>query len=33
MKLAEKIPTPEEILKITLSDWKGLKTMYQMEIT
>jgi hypothetical protein len=33
MKLAEKLPTPEEILKLTLTDWKGLKTMYQMEIT
>jgi hypothetical protein len=33
MKLAEKIPTPDEILQLTLSDWKGLKTMYQMEIT
>lgn len=33
MKAAEKLPTPEEILKLTLSDWKGLKTMYQMEIT
>ena len=27
MKLAEKLPTPEEILKLTLTDWKGLKTM------
>lgn len=33
MKMAEKLPTPEEILQFTLSDMKGLKTMYQMEIT
>ncbi len=33
MKLAEKLPTPDEILQLTLSDMKGLKTIYQMEIT
>lgn len=33
VKLARKVGNPDEILKLTLSDLKGLKTLYQMEIT
>jgi len=33
MELARKVRTPDEILKLTLSDLKGLKTLYKMEIT
>lgn len=33
VKLARKVTNPEEILKLTTSDIKGLKTLYQMEIT
>lgn len=32
-KFAQKVRNPDEILKLTLSDLKGLKTLYQMEIT
>jgi len=33
VKLARNVRNPEEILKMTKSDLKGLKTLYQMEIT
>jgi hypothetical protein len=33
VKIARKVRNPDEILKLTLSDIKGLKTLYQMEIT
>jgi len=33
VKLTQKVKTADEILQLTLSDWKGLKTMCQMEIT
>ena len=33
VKLARKVKNPEEILKMTTSDIKGLKTLYKMEIT
>jgi hypothetical protein len=32
-ELARKVGSPDEILKLTMSDLKGLKTLYQMEIT
>lgn len=33
VKIARKVRNPDEILKLTTSDIKGLKTLYQMEIT
>ena len=33
VKLARKVKNPEEILKMTTPDIKGLKTLYKMEIT
>jgi len=33
VELAHKVRTPDENLQLTLSDLKGLKTLYQMETT
>jgi len=33
VKLAQRVRTADQILQFTLSDMKGLKTLYQMEIT
>nr|MDO8089794.1 hypothetical protein [Candidatus Sigynarchaeota archaeon] len=33
VKIARKVRNPDEILNMTTSDIKGLKTLYQMEIT